>query len=187
MIPKTLYQLLAACVTLVLLCGSLTAAKKLKEANSENCEVCVKFIQRFIENLDSDAKSSPANVEVAFKKVCKTAKKDDNRFCYYVGGTEDSATSIIQELTKPVSWGMPAEKICFKLYRKDEQICDLKYAKTIDLSKVDLKKLKVKDLKKILSDWDEQCKGCTEKSDFVKRIEELIPVHAPEFAKKSEL
>lgn len=47
--------------------------------------------------------------------------------CYYVGGTEDSATSIIGELTKPVAWGMPADKICLKLYKKDEQICDLRY------------------------------------------------------------
>lgn len=41
--------------------------------------VCVKFIQKFIDGLDSDAKSTPENVEKAFKKVCKTAKKDDNR------------------------------------------------------------------------------------------------------------
>jgi mesencephalic astrocyte-derived neurotrophic factor len=40
---------------------------------------------------------------------------------------------------------------------------------------VDLKKLKVKDLKKILNDWDETCDGCLEKPDFIKRIEELKP------------
>lgn len=55
--------------------------------------------------------------------------------------------------------------------------------KQIDLTKVNLKKLKVKDLKKILSDWDEQCKGCTEKSDFISKIKDLMPVHAPEAAK----
>ncbi len=49
--------------------------------------------------------------------------------CYYVGGTEDSATSIISELVKPISWSMPVEKICLKLYKKDEQICDLKYGR----------------------------------------------------------
>lgn len=40
---------------------------------------------------------------------------------------------------------------------------------------MDLKKLKVRDLKKILSDWDEICDGCLEKTDFIKRIEELKP------------
>lgn len=47
--------------------------------------------------------------------------------------------------------------------------------KQIDLSTVDLKTLKVRDLKKILNDWDENCDGCLEKSDFIKRIEELKP------------
>jgi hypothetical protein len=49
--------------------------------------------------------------------------------------------------------------------------------KQIDLSSVDLKKLKVKDLKKILSNWDEECDGCLEKGDYIKRIEELKPKH----------
>lgn len=56
---------------------------------------------------------------------------------------------------------------------------------------MNLKKMKVKDLKKILSDWDDSCRGCTEKSDYIKRIEELLPKYAPEAAAaraaKSEL
>ena len=47
--------------------------------------------------------------------------------------------------------------------------------KTIDFKTVDLKKLKVRDLKKILNDWDENCDGCLEKGDYIKRIEELKP------------
>ena len=35
----------------------------------------------------------------------------------------------------------------------------------------------MKELKKILSDWDDECKGCVEKDDFIKRIEELKPRH----------
>jgi hypothetical protein len=38
-----------------------------------------------------------------------------------------------------------------------------------------LKKLKVRDLKKILNEWDESCDGCLEKADFIKRIEQLKP------------
>ena len=52
--------------------------------------------------------------------------------------------------------------------------------KQIDLKSVDLKKLKVRDLKKILNDWDEVCDGCLEKGDFIKRIEELKPKHLRE-------
>lgn len=40
---------------------------------------------------------------------------------------------------------------------------------------MDLKKLRVKDLKKILSDWDEVCDGCIEKGEFINRIEQLKP------------
>ena len=56
--------------------------------------------------------------------------------------------------------------------------------KVIDLSKVDFKKLKVKDLKQILSDWDESCRGCTEKSDFITRIDELLPKYDPKAHEK---
>ncbi len=35
--------------------------------------------------------------------------------------------------------------------------------------------MKVKDLKKILNDWDENCDGCLEKADFIKKIEEVKP------------
>lgn len=159
-------------------------AKKLTEANEENCEVCVKFVSRFIDSLESDVKSDPKRIEEEFRKTCKKTKKDDNRFCYYVGGLEESATGMLGELSKPLAWGVPADKICMKLYRQDAQICDLRYDKTIDFATVNLKKLKVGDLKGILSDWNEQCRGCTEKSDFIQLIEELIPKYAPDAAVK---
>lgn len=54
--------------------------------------------------------------------------------------------------------------------------------KQIDLNTVDLKKLKVRDLKKILNDWEEDCEGCLEKTDYIKRIEQLKPQYS-----KSEL
>lgn len=47
--------------------------------------------------------------------------------CYYLGGVEDSATGILSEMSKPLSWSMPADKICEKLKKKDNQICDLRY------------------------------------------------------------
>ncbi len=77
-----------------------------------------------------------------------------------------------------MSWNMPADKICReKLFKKDPQVCDLKYDKQIDVDAVDIKKLKVKDLRKILSDWGEYCNGCTEKSDFIRKIEEVKHLH----------
>lgn len=46
--------------------------------------------------------------------------------------------------------------------------------KQLDLSTVDLRKLKVKELKKILEDWGESCKGCAEKSDFIRDRKSVV-------------
>ncbi|KAL2718885.1 mesencephalic astrocyte-derived neurotrophic factor [Vespula squamosa] len=142
------------------------------------CEVCVTTVNKFVESLTNDIKNDPKKIESKFKEFCKTTKSKENRFCYYLGGLEESATGILGELSKPVSWSMPADKICEKLKKKDPQICDLRYEKQIDLRTVDLKKLKVRDLKKILNDWEESCEGCIEKTDFIKRIEELKPKYS---------
>jgi uncharacterized protein with WD repeat len=43
----------------------------------------------------------------------------------------------------------------------------------------DVSKLRVKELKKILSSWGEECVGCTSKSDFVKLVTDKKAEHAP--------
>ncbi|XP_029985901.1 mesencephalic astrocyte-derived neurotrophic factor-like [Sphaeramia orbicularis] len=157
----------------------ITAA--LKEGE---CEVCVSFLGKFYQSLkDNNVNFNNAEIETAIIKFCKDAKGKENRFCYYIGATSDAATKIINEVSKPLSHHVPVEKICEKLKKKDSQICELKYDKQLDLSTVDLKKLKVKDLKKILEDWGESCKGCAEKSDFIRKITELMPKYAPAAAK----
>lgn len=164
-------------IVFAILVACISYASALK---GDDCEVCISIITRFSETLSKDAKSNPKEIESEFKKFCKDLKLKENRFCYYLGGTEDAATGILGEMSKPLSWGMPPTKVCEKLKKKDKQICDLRYEKQIDLKSVDLKKLKVRDLKKILSDWDESCDGCLEKGDFIKRIEELKPKHLRE-------
>ncbi|KAK4318565.1 hypothetical protein Pmani_010440 [Petrolisthes manimaculis] len=155
-----------------LLVNLLFLAEALKP---DECEVCVAFLTKISEALSSDEKSNPADIERKFKEICKPSKGKDNRFCYYLGGLEESATGILGEMSKPMSWGMPMDKICEKLKKKDTQICELRYEKQIDLNNVDLKKLKVRDLKKILNDWDESCDDCLEKGDYIRRIETLKP------------
>jgi len=151
-------------------CGLSSASIKKGE-----CEVCVKVIERFSNTLSAEDKAKPAKIEAAFKEFCKDLKSKENRFCYFIGGTADAATGILGEMSKPLSWGMPPTKVCEKLKKKDGQVCQLAYDKQIDFKTVDLKKLKVRDLKKILSDWEEGCDGCLEKADFIKKIEELKP------------
>jgi len=169
MAQSTVHIAMFAVVALLYL---VSLAEGLKEGE---CEVCVSVMKKFSEELDDDVRKDYKKIETSFRKFCKGSKGKENRLCYYLGGVEESATGILGEISKPLSYNLPADKICEKLKKKDSQICELRYEKQIDFKTVDLKKLKVRDLKKILNDWDEDCDGCIEKSDFIKRIEELKP------------
>lgn len=174
-------MLVFGCVSVAVALVLLPATDALKDGE---CEVCVTFLGRFYQTLkDDEVQFNPGAIEKALVKACKDAKSKENRFCYYIGATSDAATKIINEVSKPLSHHVPVEKICEKLKKKDSQICELRYDKQLDLSTVDLKKLKVKDLKKILEEWGESCKGCAEKSDFIRKITELMPKYAPTAAK----
>ncbi|OQV24305.1 putative Mesencephalic astrocyte-derived neurotrophic factor-like protein [Hypsibius exemplaris] len=159
---------LLSLVAISLMCSCFAAAKDVE------CEVCTAVLQRLYDSVPNDDRTNAAKIEAKLKKDCKEIHQpQEHRFCYYVGGLEESATSTINELAKPLSWGMPVDKVCERLRKKDTQICDLKYEKELDWSTLDINKLKVKDLKKILGDWGEDCKGCAEKSDFVKKVQEV--------------
>lgn len=159
----------------VLLCNEIFRVEaKLKEGE---CEVCIKFLSKVKKTLTAEEENDVSVIKTRLRKACKKTKGKDNRFCYYIGGTEDAATGMLGEVTKPMSYHVPPEKICEKLKRKDSQICELQYEQKLDLKNTNLKKLRVKQLKKILNDYDEECKGCVEKSDFIKKIEEIVKQH----------
>jgi len=146
-----------------------------KAVDEQHCEVCIKTINTFADGLSDDEKVNADKIDKAFKKFCSKVKVDtkEHRLCYYIGALETSATYAVGDLSKPLSWGIPSEKICReRLSKTNPQICDLKYEKQIDVNAVDLNKLKVKDLKKILSDWGEVA-DFIEKSEFIKRINEV--------------
>lgn len=147
---------------------------KLKEGE---CEVCVKFLTKFEKTLEESDRKDQNVLTEKLKKACRKAKNKENRFCYYVGGTDDSATYVLKDITKPLAYFKGIPKICEDLQRKDKQICDLQYDKELDWKNINLKKMRVKELKKILNDWDEKCSGCVEKSDYVKKIEEVKNQH----------
>jgi len=178
-----LYQISALIFGFILVTEVIEAAKKKDE---RECEVCIGAINTFKKNTPEDIITDAVKSEKAFRKFCKKLPKGgkENRFCYFIGGTEDAATGILGNLIKPLSFHMPTEKICQKLKIMDGQICELRYDVKPDFTK--LKKMRVGELKKILSNWgeDNACKGCAEKSDFVKKVRELLPKHDPEEWKK---
>jgi hypothetical protein len=168
-------------VALVLMAVTSEAKKDERE-----CEVCVSVITKFTQELTDDMYSDTAKLETAFRKFCKKAPKGgkENRFCYYLGGTDDAATGTVGKLISPLSYHLPIPKICEKLKTLDSQICEMRFDVKPDFTK--LNKMKVGELKKILSNWGEDmaCKGCAEKSEFVKKVRELLPKYEPEEWKK---
>jgi len=162
-------------ISLIVILFTFSTVHSKKFVDEQYCEVCIKTVTNFVEGLSSDDKSSADKIEKAFKTFCGKVKIDskEHRLCYYIGGLETSATYAVGDLSKPLSWGIPVEKVCReRLSKTNPQICDLKYEKQIDVNNVDLSKLKVKDLKKILSDWGETA-DFIEKSEFIKRINEV--------------
>ncbi|OCT89201.1 cerebral dopamine neurotrophic factor isoform X1 [Xenopus laevis] len=145
-------------------------------AYEADCEVCTEYLDRFYHALlEKNADFTPAVIEKELIEVCGKSTGKENRLCYYLGATSDAATKILSEVTRPMSAHVPANKICEKLRKIDMQICELKYEKKLDLETMDLSKMKVADLKKILYNWGETCRACIEKTDFVQLIRELAP------------
>lgn len=83
-------------------------------------------------------------------------------------------------MSKPLSYSKPVDKVCDDLNKSDDQICKLRYEVEIDIKNVNLKSLRVRELRKILSSWNERCDGCIEKEEFIQRIEELKPKYVKE-------
>ncbi|EDQ89795.1 uncharacterized protein MONBRDRAFT_20855 [Monosiga brevicollis MX1] len=160
-------------IVVVALLGMASAAKK----NPKECEVCKKVVSRVVDTVKEQGKdvTDVDATEAALWKLCRETKNHkEGRFCYYVGAADDAATGLVREVTQPLSRFLPADAVCNKLKKKDSQICELEYDEPVDLSKIDLEKQRVKVLKKILSDqFNDACKGCLEKSDYIKRIREL--------------
>lgn len=87
--------------------------------------------------------------------------------------------TIKREMSVPISFGMDARDICFrKLKRRSSVICSIRFASIVDPPKVDAStdfaKLKVGEIKRLLSEKGVPCEGCVEKSDFVRKIKEVM-------------
>lgn len=148
----------------------------------------------------TDATKTLDDYENMYRKTCKTfTHPKEKRLCWYLGGAADSATNILREVSRPMSMGVPPLQICRRLKGKDASICSLRYtgssvmeptlesgkkaAAPVKIDWSNIRKKRVKELRKILEQWGEECNGCAEKGDFIRRLEEL----RPKYDKKSEL
>ncbi|XP_046873697.1 cerebral dopamine neurotrophic factor [Hypomesus transpacificus] len=144
-----------------------------------DCEVCVGFLQRIYKTLTSaHGELSPALVEEELLRTCAVAQGKEGRLCYYLGATSDAATRVTGSVSRPLSSHVPVEKICQRLSNTDTQICQLRYEQQLwDLSSAGLSRVRVAELRRVLASWGEECRGCLEKHEYIRLIQERAPFH----------
>uniref|UniRef100_A0A0N4ZF80 Mesencephalic astrocyte-derived neurotrophic factor homolog n=1 Tax=Parastrongyloides trichosuri TaxID=131310 RepID=A0A0N4ZF80_PARTI len=143
--------------------------------SSQECEICTKVLTDAMAKVPKEHLTKSDKISEVIRQHCSGTFDKEHKLCNFIGALPDSPTSMMNDVSKPLAYSMPPEKVCLKLKPKDAQICELKMDKPIDWATINLNKMRVKELKKILEKWGEQCKGCTEKSEYVRRIEELKP------------
>jgi hypothetical protein len=169
------------CVLLVCVLSLTEAAKKAKEADPKECEVCIHNLESIDKMIPADKKSDKAAVEKAIGTHCTLSgfgsdwkpnpaltNPKDVKMCYIF-------EPIKKSISQPFSTGMPKKKVCERLKKENPEICQIKYPVKVekkDGEKADYNKLKVKQLKAILDERGVKCIGCSEKADFVKKCEE---------------
>jgi hypothetical protein len=125
-----------------------------------------------------DSKKKP-KIEAAMGKYC--ANKDntltarEKKICYYID-------PIKRDIAQPFSLGMSSLKVCKRITKDNPEICTVKFpVKTDKMEKKDLSKLRVKQLKAILSERGVTCKGCLEKEEFIKKVQDTEHLAGDEF------
>lgn len=99
----------------------------------------------------------------------------EKKICYYID-------PIKRDVAQPFSLGMPSLKVCQRISKSNPEICTVKMpVKTEKMEKKDISKLRVKQLKQILSERGVECKGCVEKEEFVQRVKETEHLATDEF------
>jgi hypothetical protein len=99
----------------------------------------------------------------------------ERKICYYID-------PIKRDVAQPFSLGMPSLKVCERINKSNPEICTVKMpVKTEKMEQKDIQKLRVKQLKQILADRGVECKGCVEKEEFVKRVQETEHLASDEF------
>jgi hypothetical protein len=113
------------------------------------------------------AKKKP-EIEKAMGDFCakENLNNREKKICYYID-------PIKRDIAQPFSLGMPTLKLCQRISKTNPEICTVKFpVQTQNLEKKDLSKLRVKQLKQILSERGVDCKGCIEKEEFIKMVQE---------------
>eukprot|EP00934_Nitzschia_sp_Nitz4_P006467 Nitzschia sp. Nitz4//scaffold76_size158648//114094//114741//NITZ4_002560-RA/size158648-augustus-gene-0.139-mRNA-1//1//CDS//3329557887//6457//frame0 len=147
-------------------------------AETKECEVCVKVMDDIRATMSkADSRNKP-KVEQAMGDYCANEEglsAREKKICYYID-------PIKRDVAQPFSLGMSSLKVCQRITKSNPEICTVKFPiKTEKMEKQDLSKLRVKQLKKILSERGVECKGCIEKAEFIKKVQDTEHLAGDEF------
>jgi len=125
-----------------------------------------------------DSRKKP-EIEKAMGEYCSNKDNKltarEKKICYYID-------PIKRDVAQPFSLGMPSLKVCKRITKSNPEICTVKFpVKTDKMEKKDLSKLRVKQLKAILSERGVECKGCLEKDEFIKKVQDTEHLAGDEF------
>jgi|EP00979_Chaetoceros_neogracilis_P006581 hypothetical protein len=118
-----------------------------------------------------------SKIEGALGAYCKRTDHGprERKICYYID-------PIKRDVAHPFSLGMTSAKVCKRINTANPEICTVKFpVQTEKMEKKDLSKLRVKQLKSILADRGVQCKGCLEKDEFIKKVQDTEHLAHVEF------
>ena len=128
----------------------------------------MKVMTEIQDKMDKEEMKDKPKIEAAIGKHCANEKLParEKKICYYID-------PIKRDVAQPFSLGMPVDRLCKRINKNNAEICSVKFpVKTENLEPKDLTKLRVKQLKSILLDRGVECKGCVEKEEFIKMVQD---------------
>jgi len=156
-----------------LLLAAFVALSLGAKTDERDCEVCKAVIDAIDKGLSAEERKQETAIEKAMFSWCASAKGKDKTMCYYMGvGDKESGSAggVKRDISGSLARGVNAKRVCTRMKKKDAQMCELRYEKKIDVANTDLKKLRVKELRKICDDEGIDTKGLMEKEEFIKKI-----------------
>jgi len=150
----------------VLFVFTSTCEAKKGDVDPKECEVCVQVLDKIANKMEKKERKNKEKIEAAIGKYCSNKELDqrEKKMCYYFD-------PIKRSVAHPFSLGMPMLKVCNRLKKDNPDICSVRNPEKV-APDTDYTKLRIKQLKQILNERGVQCKGCLEKSDYVKRCQE---------------
>lgn len=150
-----LIELLILCVCVAVL-----------DAAQPKCEVCLSVFDKLKEQInEKKIKGKQDQIADLIESFCsKKMGPKDTKICYNLLPMKGDAA-------RQLSIGKDSIKVCEKLSKSNPDFCTIRYPVKTDAN-TDYSKLRVKQLKNILSDRGTNCPNCVEKSEYVKRCKE---------------